>query len=60
MYTSACSMGNKHDELEIAGYDLARIMETWWDGSHNWNVAMDTDSLGKADQEDKEVKLPFM
>ena len=53
-------MGNKHDELETAGYDLARIMETWWDGSRNWNVAMDTDSLGKTDQEDKEVKLPFM
>ena len=33
IYTNACSMGNKQEELEAimqrAGYDLVAITETW-------------------------------
>lgn len=40
-YTRACSMGNKQ-ELEatvlLDDYDLAVILEIWWDGSHDWRV----------------------
>lgn len=39
MYTRAQSIGNKDGELEICvklhGYDLARIREKQWDGSHD-------------------------
>ena len=45
LYTNAGSMGNKHGELEICvqlqGYGLVGITETWWDGSHAWSVAME-------------------
>lgn len=44
LYTNACSMGNKHDEIQICvqlqGYKLAGIAETWWDGSHDSSVRM--------------------
>ena len=43
-YTSACRMVNKQEELEAtvqqANYDLAAIMETWWDCSHDWIATM--------------------
>ena len=39
IYTYACSMGNKQEELEAivqqAGYDLVAITEMWWDHSHD-------------------------
>jgi len=39
IYTNACSMGNKQEELEAivcqANYDLVAITETWWDHSHD-------------------------
>ncbi|KAK4828567.1 hypothetical protein QYF61_027657 [Mycteria americana] len=45
IYTNACSMGNKQEELEAIvqqdSYDLVAITETWWDDSHDWNAAMD-------------------
>ena len=45
LYTSARSMGNKQEELEIhvrsGDYDLVALTETWWDSSRDWNVAMD-------------------
>ena len=45
IYTSACSMGNKQEELEAIvqqeNYDIVAITETWWDDSHNWSAAMD-------------------
>ena len=45
MYTNACSMGNKQEELEAivqqANYDLVAITETWWDHSHDWRAAME-------------------
>jgi len=44
-YNYACSMGNKHEELEAAGqqdsYDLIATTETWWDASHDWSAAVD-------------------
>ena len=38
--THACSMGNKQEELEVCmqlqGYDLIGVPETWWDSSQEW------------------------
>lgn len=35
---------NNRDEIEtcvqLQGYNLVGIMETQWDGSHDWNIAM--------------------
>lgn len=45
IYTNACSMSNKQEELEAivwqANYDLVAITDTWWDCSHEWSDAMD-------------------
>jgi len=45
IYTNACHIGNKQEELEaivqLENYDVAAVMETWWDDSHNWSVAVD-------------------
>ncbi|KAK4827614.1 LOW QUALITY PROTEIN: hypothetical protein QYF61_019539 [Mycteria americana] len=45
LYTNACSMGNKQEELEAIvyqeNYDMVAITETWWGDSHNWSAAMD-------------------
>ena len=42
LYTNACSMGIKQEELEtvvqLRKYDLIAITETWWDESHDWNT----------------------
>ena len=39
LYTNACNMGNKQEELEtvvqLGKYDLIAITETWWDESHD-------------------------
>ena len=36
---------NENDALEfcvqLQGKDLVGITETWWDGSHDWSVAME-------------------
>lgn len=44
-YTNALSMGNKLEHLEAIlqqeGYDTAATTETWWDGSCEWNTAID-------------------
>lgn len=38
-------MGNKDSKSEIClqlqGHDLVRITETWWEGSHDWSVAVE-------------------
>ena len=43
-YTNAQSMGDKQNELELliheGKYDLIGITETWWDDSHDWNIAI--------------------
>jgi len=45
LYTNACSMGNKQEELEAIvwseRYDIVVTTETWWDDSHSWSVVMD-------------------
>ncbi|KAK4830111.1 LOW QUALITY PROTEIN: hypothetical protein QYF61_008538 [Mycteria americana] len=52
--TNAHSVGNKHDELEICvqfqACDPTGIMEKWWDGSHDWSVAMEGYRLFKKDR----------
>ncbi|GAB0205338.1 maestro heat-like repeat-containing protein family member 7 [Grus japonensis] len=53
VYTNACSMGNKQEELEaivqLENYDIVAITETWWDDTHNWSATMDGSSerIGK-------------
>ena len=47
-------MGNKQEELEaivlLENYDLIAITETWWDESHDWNVALDGYRLFRRDR----------
>ena len=54
LYTNACSMGNKPEELEatvlLERYDLVAITETWWDESHVWSVAVDGYRLFRRDR----------
>ncbi|TRZ08316.1 hypothetical protein HGM15179_018789 [Zosterops borbonicus] len=54
MYTNARSMGNKQEELEAMvqqkSYDIAAIMEMWWDGLHNWSTALDGYKLFRRDR----------
>ncbi|PKU48359.1 rna-directed dna polymerase from mobile element jockey-like [Limosa lapponica baueri] len=44
IYTRACSMGNKQDELEAMvqqdSYGIVAFTETWWDYGHSWNAVM--------------------
>ena len=55
LYTNACSMGNKHKELEatvlLESYDLIALTETWWDESHDWSVAIDGYRLFRRDRQ---------
>ena len=43
-------MANKQKELEVCvelqGYDLTRIVEMWWDSSHDWSDAVERGSQG--------------
>ena len=54
IYTNACSMGNKQEELEAivrhANYDLVAITETWWDHSHDWSAVVDGYKLFRRDR----------
>ena len=47
-------MGNKHKEpemcVQLQGYDLVGITETWRDGSHDWSVAMEGYRLFRKDR----------
>ena len=55
VYTSACNVGNKQEELEAivwpASYDLVAIMEAWWDRSHNWSAAVDGYKVFRRDRQ---------
>jgi len=57
IYTNACSMGNKQEELEdIVGqdsYDLVAITETWWNDSCDWSASMDGYKLFRRDRQGK-------
>ncbi|PKU40055.1 nipped-b-like protein [Limosa lapponica baueri] len=54
LYTSACSMGNKQEELEaivlLERYDIVAITETWWDESYNWSVGIEGYKLFRRDR----------
>ncbi|GAB0204256.1 hypothetical protein GRJ2_002891200 [Grus japonensis] len=54
LYTIACSMGNKQEEVEICvqsqGHDLIAITETWQDSLHDWNAVMDGYILFRKDR----------
>ena len=45
LYTNSHIMENKQEELEtmvqVDKYDLTTIVETWWDGSQNWNTGIE-------------------
>jgi len=49
IYTNACNMSNKQEELEAIvqqeNYNIFAITETRWDDSHNWSAAMDSYKL---------------
>ena len=47
--------------MQLQGYDLVAMTETWWDISHNWNVAMDSFViLVSTGQEGEVVELLFL
>ena len=54
LYTNACSMSNKQEELEatvlLESYDLVAIPETWWEESHDWSAAIDGYGLFRRDR----------
>ena len=54
LYTNACSMGTKQDDLDMCvclkGYDLIGIMEMCWDGSHDWSHLMEEYRLCRKDR----------
>jgi len=45
MYTNACSLGKKQEDMELcaqsASYDIRSVTATWWDNSHGWRITMD-------------------
>ncbi|KAK4832290.1 hypothetical protein QYF61_021689 [Mycteria americana] len=55
MYTNACILGNKQEELELhvqsESYDIIGITETWWDNSHDWRIMMDGYKLFHKDRQ---------
>jgi len=57
IYTNACSMGNKQEEMEAIirqdGYDLVTVTEMWWDDSNVWSAAMDGYKLFRRDRQGK-------
>ncbi|TRZ16814.1 hypothetical protein HGM15179_010323 [Zosterops borbonicus] len=54
MYTNACSMGSKQEEVEVMvqqqSYDVVAITEMWWDDSHGWSTALDGYKLFRRDR----------
>ncbi|KAJ7414931.1 hypothetical protein WISP_80608 [Willisornis vidua] len=57
MYTNACSMGNKQEELEAMvqheSYDVVAVTEMWWDESHDWSAAMGGYKLFRKDRQEE-------
>jgi len=56
-YTNTHSMGNKQEDLEatmlLESYDLIALIETWWDESHDWSVAIYGYRLFRRDRQGK-------
>jgi len=57
IYTNACRMGIKQEELEAIvqqdSYDLVTITEMWWDDSHDWSDATDDYKIFRRDRRGK-------
>ena len=55
IYASACSMGNKKEELEVIvqrdSCDLVAITQTWWDDSYDCTAAVDGYKLFRRDRQ---------
>ena len=55
LYTNACSMGNKQEELvataQMENYGLIAITETWWDELHDWSAVIDGYKLFRRDRQ---------
>ncbi|PKU45830.1 rna-directed dna polymerase from mobile element jockey-like [Limosa lapponica baueri] len=54
LYTNACGMGNKQEELEaimpLERYDIVAITEILWDESYNWSVGIEGYKLFRRDR----------
>lgn len=44
------NMRNSGIRVQLQGYDLVMIMETWYDGSYIWSVAMEGNRLFRKDK----------
>lgn len=57
LYTSACILGNKQDELEatvlLGRHYVAAVTETWWDDSHDWSEAIDGYKMFRRDRQER-------
>lgn len=57
LYTNACSMRNKQEELETLAqsqsYDITGINEIWWEKSCGWSAMMDCYRLFRRDRQDR-------
>lgn len=55
MFTDACSMSNKQDDLEVQvfsqSYGVIGISETWCDESNNWIAGMEGYGLFRNDMQ---------
>lgn len=65
VYTNTHSTGSTHEELEATAqlewYNLITIIETWWEGSHDWSAAINSQKLFSRDRQGKRSRqLPSM
>ena len=55
LYTNACSMGNKQEELvaaaQMENYELIAIAETWWDELHDWSAVINVYKLFRRERQ---------
>lgn len=59
LYTNTQSIGSTQEELEW--YDLITIIETQWEGSHDWSAAINSQKLFRRDRQGKRSRqLPSM
>lgn len=57
-------MGSRHDKSEICvqlqSYNLVRITETWWDGSHDWSTVTEKYRPYKKDKKTRRESCIYM
>lgn len=55
--TNAHSLSNKQDEVEVharsESYGVRRIIEAWWENSHEWKTTMDGYNVFQKDMKRK-------